>query len=229
MTVSNRDNKRAPIQFRRESQPPYLKKSFFLKNRPIHYQINSTNAFRLVKRNWLSFSSIEINKPLPALVLSVSHRSDWSSKVNSNGCQRSDAWSHLEWRVVSSAQIVILQRSSGRSSLMYSWKSLQPRMNPWGTPALTGYSCEVFHPEPPKEIRRNKAKYLSWNSVKFKFAKKTRMPNSAESLGYIKCYRLSSPRLVKSPSNSIRHKSEVDREDLKPHWKSEKRSHFPRW
>ena len=37
------------------------------------------------------------------------------------------------------------------------------------------------------------------------FVKKTSMPNSVESLGYIKCYRLSSPRHV-SPSNSIRNK-----------------------
>ena len=45
------------------------------------------------------------------------------------------------------------------------------------------------------------------------------MPNSVKSLGYIKCYSLSSPRPVKSPSNSIRHNSTVrgsavDKEDL---------------
>ena len=33
--------------------------------------------------------------------------------------------------------------SSGRLSV-YSTKSLGPRMDPWGTPALTGYSCEDF-------------------------------------------------------------------------------------
>ena len=27
---------------------------------------------------------------------------------------------------------------------MYSRKSVGPRMEPWGTPALTGYSCEDF-------------------------------------------------------------------------------------
>ena len=27
---------------------------------------------------------------------------------------------------------------------MYSRKSVGPRMDPWGTPALTGYSCEDF-------------------------------------------------------------------------------------
>ena len=33
--------------------------------------------------------------------------------------------------------------SSGRS-LNYSRKSVRPRMEPWQTPALTGYSCEDF-------------------------------------------------------------------------------------
>ena len=31
---------------------------------------------------------------------------------------------------------------------MYSRKSVGLRMEPWGIPALTGYSCEVSHPEP---------------------------------------------------------------------------------
>ena len=67
-SFNNRDNVRAPVQFRRESQPQHLKRWFFLKNRPIHFHINSTSVIRPVKRNQLSFSSIEINKPLPAPV-----------------------------------------------------------------------------------------------------------------------------------------------------------------
>ena len=39
--------------------------------------------------------------------------------------------------------MAILQISSGRS-LMYSTKSVGPRMEPWGTTALTGYSYEDF-------------------------------------------------------------------------------------
>ena len=50
-SFSNRDNVRAPIQFRRESQPQHLKRCFILKNRPIHFHINSTSVFRPVKRN----------------------------------------------------------------------------------------------------------------------------------------------------------------------------------
>ena len=64
----------------------------------------------------------------------VSLRSDSTSEANSSCCHRSDdAWSHLEWRVVSSGK-----------SLIYSRKSVGPRMEPWETPALTAYSCEDF-------------------------------------------------------------------------------------
>ena len=54
------------------------------------------------------------------------------------------------------------------------------------------------------EKRQNKAKYLTWNSIKLKFVKKTSMPNYINSLGYIKCYSSSSPRPVKNHSNFIR-------------------------
>ena len=67
-TCSNRDDVTAPIQFRRENQPQHLKRLFFLKNRNINFHINSTSITRLVKQNQMSFSSIEINKPLPVLV-----------------------------------------------------------------------------------------------------------------------------------------------------------------
>ena len=82
-SFSNRDNVRSPIQFRRESQPQHLKRCFILKNRPIHFHINSTSVFRPVKRNQLSFSSIEITSHfLPQST--VSRRSDSSSEANSS-------------------------------------------------------------------------------------------------------------------------------------------------
>ena len=49
-----------------------LEKMFFLKNRPIHFQINSTSIIWTIKWYQLSFSSIEINKPFPVPVQSVS-------------------------------------------------------------------------------------------------------------------------------------------------------------
>ena len=58
------------------------------------------------------------------------------------------------------------------------------------------------------EKTRNKAKYLTWNSVRIKFVKKTSMLNLVKSLGYIKCHSSNNPRTVKSPSNSIRYNCE---------------------
>ena len=55
------------------------------------------------------------------------------------------------------------------------------------------------------------------------------MPHPVESTGYIKCYNSSSPRPIKSHSNSIDAtvtRYAVDREDLKPYWKSGMRPQF---
>ena len=52
---SNRNDVRAPIQFRRESQPLYLKRWFFLKKWPIHFQISSTSVSRPVKKKLVEF------------------------------------------------------------------------------------------------------------------------------------------------------------------------------
>ena len=85
---------------------------------------------------------------------------------------------------------------------------------------------------PITEKKRYKAKYLTWDSSKLKFVKKTSISEAVKSLRYIKCYSSSSPRPVKSPSISkgtdVR-RSVGDREDLKLYWKSEKRPHFYRW
>ena len=49
--------------------PSILKDDFSPRtDRPIHFPINSTSVIRSVKRNQFCFSSIEINKPLPAPV-----------------------------------------------------------------------------------------------------------------------------------------------------------------
>ena len=66
-----RNDVRAPIQFSRERQLQLLKRWFFLKNRPIHFHINSTSVIRSVKGNKLRFISTEINRPLPAPVINV--------------------------------------------------------------------------------------------------------------------------------------------------------------
>ena len=117
---------------------------------------------------------------------------------------------------------------------MYNRKSVGPRMKPWGTSALTEYSCQDFPWRTTRshlllKKKRNKAKYLTRNFVRRKFVKKTSMPNPVKSLGYIKCYSSSSPRLLKTLavlSDTIARRSAIDWEDLKirkSHWKSEKR------
>ena len=50
------DNIRTPIQFRRESWLQHLKRWFFPKNRPIHFQINGTSA---IKWHLSSFSALK--------------------------------------------------------------------------------------------------------------------------------------------------------------------------
>ena len=70
-SFSNRDNVRAPIQFRKESRLQHLKRLLFLKNRPIHSHVNSTRVIRPIKQNQLTFASIKINKLLPAQFHSV--------------------------------------------------------------------------------------------------------------------------------------------------------------
>ena len=125
--------------------------------------------------------------------------------------------------------------SSGRSS-MCSGKSVGPKMEPQGTPALTGYSYEDFPcRSTPKlsisEKRQIKAKYLTWNSKRLNF-KKTSMSNCIKSCGYIQCYSSGNPRPVQNHSNSIDttvRKSAVDWEDLKPYGKLENRLHFSGW
>ena len=50
-SFSNRDNARVPIQFRRKRRHQHLKRWIFLKNRPIHFHINSTSVIRPAKQN----------------------------------------------------------------------------------------------------------------------------------------------------------------------------------
>ena len=78
--------------------------------------------------------------------------------------------------------------------------------------------------------KRNTAKDLTKNSIQLRFVKKTSKPNSIKGLGYLKCYSLISPRTIKKAlvilSDTTVRRSTVDREDLKPYWKSEKKIAF---
>ena len=70
-SIRTRDIVKSPIQFRRECQCQHIKRWFILKNRPIHFYINSTTVIRPVKWKQLSFSCIETNKPLLFQVHSI--------------------------------------------------------------------------------------------------------------------------------------------------------------
>ena len=95
---------------------------------------------------------------------------------------------------------------------MYSRKITEPRVEPWGTPALTGYTREDL---PSRTTRRKPAcqtlsKALDISSATARVA----------------------PGLLKAPAllkDTIVRRSAVDWEDLKPYWKSESRPHFSRW
>ena len=91
---SNRENLRAPVQFRRVSQPQHLKRRFFLRIDASIFISYSTSVIRPVKSSWVFPALKSTSHFLPQLT--VSRRSDSSSEANSSFCHRSDAWSHLE-------------------------------------------------------------------------------------------------------------------------------------
>ena len=85
---------------------PIQKKNFkrwfsFKKSAFSHQQYQSHKP---IKQNKLSFSSKEINKPLPAPFYN-SRGSDSSSNANSSCCHKSDASSHLEQQTVVQGRI----------------------------------------------------------------------------------------------------------------------------
>ena len=117
---NNRVNKRAPIQLRIVrigSQSQHLKTWFFCKSKSIPFHTSSTSVIIPVKQNQLSFSTMKSTSHF--LILStVSCRSALSSEANASFCRRSDAWSHLEKRVVSTESNITRQYyklTSGRS------------------------------------------------------------------------------------------------------------------
>ena len=116
----------------------------------------------------------------------------------------------LVWWVLSFRLKNKLAKMQQTQPLIYR-KSVGPKMDPWRTPALTGYTCEDFPSRTTQSCLllgggEKKAKFMT--SKRPMFVKNTRLPNSVESVGYIKCYSSSSHRHVKSPSNSIRHNSQ---------------------
>ena len=132
-SFTNRGNIRAPIQFWRERQPQYLKKWFFLKNRPVHFYTNNISVIWLVKQNKLNFACTS----LLCLV-------DYIQAQN-------------QFQLLPQIKCLIIFRVESRTisidgNITDSRKGVGPRIELWGTPALTEYSCENSHLEPPEAV-----------------------------------------------------------------------------
>ena len=163
----------------------------------------------------------------------MSCRSDSSSEVNSSCCYRSDVWSHLEYKVVSSGQIAILQITSSGRSLMYSRKSIEPRMD-----LLTRYYCEDFPSRNTRsclmqrkdKIRPNYRPKIQWD---LRLSRNRTCQTVLEALDILSATVRVVPDLLKAlailSDKTVRRSAVNRKEDLKPYWKSEKNAHISRW
>ena len=109
-------------------------------------------------------------------------------------------------------------------------------MDPSGTPALTGYSCEDF---PSRTIRSclllRKEEISQISDLKFHKVYFCEEDQHAKlywkSLDVSRTTARVAPDLLKALailSDTTVRRPAVDREDVKPYWKSEKMSHFSR-
>ena len=109
-------------------------------------------------------------------------------------------------------------------------------MDPSGTPSLTGYSCEDFASRTTRSRLLLRKEEISQISDQ-KFHKVYFCEEDQHAKLYRKALDVSratarvAPDLLKALtilSVTTLRRPAVDREDVKPYWKSEKRSHFSR-
>ena len=93
-SFTNRNNVRAPIQFRRERQAKHLKDEFSSRTDQAIFTSIAPALLMWNETSWVFPALKSTSHFLPQLT--VSYRSDSSSEANSSGCYRSDGWSHLE-------------------------------------------------------------------------------------------------------------------------------------
>ena len=121
---------------------------------------------------------------------------------------------------------------------MYNRKSVEPRMELWQTPALTGYFCENVPPRTSQsrlllrkeEIRPNIWPETPWD-LSLQRKPECQTLSKALDISSAATTAQEAPDLVKALailSDTTVKRSTVDNEDLKPYLKSEKRSYFPR-
>ena len=114
-------------------------------------------------------------------------------------------------------------------SLIYSRKSAGPKMEPWGTPALTGYFCEHFPYENTQnhkilikdKMRPNMSSEIPWD---LSLWRKLACQTLSEALDIWSATAQVAPVIL---SNTTARRSTVD-QDLKSYWKSEK-GHISLW
>ena len=128
----------------------------------------------------------------------------------------------------------MLQTTSSGRLLICSRKSVSPGMEPWGTPALTGYSCEDFPFRTTRSrllLRKKEIRLNIWTED-LNLWRRPACQTLSKALGISSVTARVAPDLLKALtilSDTAVTTSAVDREYLKPYWKSSKRPKYSRW
>ena len=107
---------------------------------------------------------------------------------------------------------------------MYSRKSVGPRIELLGTPALTGYFGEDTPPRTTRitEKRWNEAKYLSWNSIRLSLWRRSTCQTLSKALDILNGPAQVALDVLKALAillDTAVRRSAVDQETLKWYWK----------
>ena len=87
-------------------------------------------------------------------------------------------------------------------------------MEPWGSPALPGYSCQDF------PFQDHKAKYLTWNSIKLCLCRRPACQTLSKAYDVSSATAPVASHLLKTLailSDTTARRYTVDQEDLKPY------------
>ena len=114
---------------------------------------------------------------------------------------------------------------------MYSRKSVGPKIEPWGTPALTRYSCEDSPSRPTRSrllLRKEEIRPNIWPEIPLDLSlwRRPAFQTLSKASDISSATARVAPELLKTLailSDTAMRRSVVDQEDLKPYWKSEKR------
>ena len=112
---------------------------------------------------------------------------------------------------------------------MDSRKSVGPRMDSWGTPALTGHSCEDIPSRTTQScllLRKEEIRPIIWPEIPYDLSLQRRQAcqTLSKDLDISSATAQVAPNLSKALvilSDTTVRTSPVDREDLKPYWKLE--------